>query len=120
MLEDLSDAVLDCSAPIVVTRYEEPTIVNGRKTAQPECCKLSIMASVSPLPSKEMERLPEGTKAKGAKLVISPERMYTVQVDENRPADEIHYGGVDYIVHSVSEWFELGGFYAYVAARLDR
>jgi hypothetical protein len=75
---------------------------------------------VTPLPSKEREALPEGIKAKGAKLVISPEQLYTVRTEDNIPADEFEYQGVTYLIHSSSDWYDLGRFYAYVAVRKDR
>ena len=120
MWNDLSDAVLECAVSIVVTRWEESTIMKGRKTAQPECCKIPVRAVVAPLPSKEMERLPEGTKAKGAKLLISPERLYTVRTEDGKQADEFRYEGINYVIQAVSDWHDLGNFYGYVATRLDR
>ena len=119
MWNDLSDAVLECAVSIIVTRWQASTVVNGRKTAQPECCKIPVMAMVAPLPYKEMQRLPEGTRAKGAKLVISPEQLYTVRTSESKQADEFSYLGIDYIIHSVADWSDLGNFYSYVATRLN-
>lgn len=120
MLVDMTDVILECSVCITVTRYAAPTVVNGRVTAQTEDGQFQISASVTPLPSKERELLPEGIKAKGAKLVISPEELYTVRTEDNIPADEFDYQGVTYLIHSTSDWYDLGRFYAYVAVRKDR
>lgn len=120
MLVDMTDVILECSVCITVTRYSTPTVVSGRVTSQTSDGQFQISAVVAPLPSKDRELLDAGIRAKGTKLVISPEQLYTVRTEEGIPADEFEYQGVTYLIYSVSDWYDLGLFYAYVAVRKDR
>lgn len=120
MLNDLSDAVLECSVPIVVTRWAPAPIVKGRKQGKPACHQFRMMASVQPMGQKELQRLPEGSKASGAVMVYAERRMLTVEQNQGGPADEFCYKGVNYQVKLVEDWFDLGGYYAIMAVRLDR
>lgn len=120
MLNDLSDAVLSCSLPIMVKRFSSPPVVKGRKQGKPLCREFRMMASVQPMSQKQLARLPEGTRAEGAVAVYSKQPLRTVRQSDARQADEFCYNGVDYQVQSVDDWFDLGGYYMMTATRLDR
>jgi hypothetical protein len=117
---DLSDAVLSCSLPIEVTRFQKSAIVKGRKQAKSPCDTFRLMASVQPLSQKMLARLPEGTRAEGTVVVFSKEPLKTVRTSEAKQADEFCYNGVDYQVQSVEDWHDLGGYFMMTATRLDR
>lgn len=119
MLNDLSDAVLSCSLPITVTRWAPTPIVKGRKQGKSVCTHFQMLASVQPMGQKELQRLPEGTSVSGAVMVYSKTPLRTVDTAQGRQADEFCHNGVDYQVHSVEDWFGLGGYYAIVAVRLE-
>ena len=119
MLNDLSDAVLDCSVPVIVTRHRAVARDKGRKLAS-LVEQFQIHASISPMTGADLQRLPEGQRAEGAVLIITPDKLHTVDTSECNVADTVNYNDIDYQISMVNDWSELGNFYEAVGTRLQR
>lgn len=114
------DCIADAGVDIEVTRFLSSPVVKGRVVEAPLQKRFCIKASVQPLNAKELQLLPEGMRNSGAKAVYSTCELFTVQTSEFKTPDRLHYRGVEYQVHSVEDWFDLGGYYRCVAVRVDR
>ena len=118
-LNDLSDAILDCSVKVEVTRHLSVALDKGRKTdARTET--LTIDASVTPITGKDMRRLGEGQITEGSILIITPTELLTSKSSECRIPDQIQYRDADYQIDIVKDWFDQGGFFECVGLRLNR
>lgn len=120
MLLDLSDAVLSMSVQCTVTRFLPTPVVAGRKQGEPRKETFDILASVQPVNTKQLQLLPEGQRSEGAVVVYSVERLCTAAISKVKVADLVTYEGVDYEVQTFQDWMELGGYYFYIATRLER
>jgi hypothetical protein len=119
MIHDLTDAVLDCAVPAIVTRNRTTGLSKGRKTT-PLVTRFEILASISPLTAADLERLSEGQKSGGEILIITPCELFTSSSSECRIADELSYQGNDYQISVVKDWHDLGGFYECMGTRVQR
>ena len=117
---DLGPAVLECSEPIVVTRHLPSVVVKGRVQGRPVEKTFTVDASVQPMTQKELQRLPEGQRARGAVTVFSVTELKTVETSETRIPDRFALNGVNYQILSVDDWFSTAGFFKYVATRVER
>ncbi len=120
MLNDLSDAVLACSVTATVTRHLPTELVNGRKTGKPKERTFDIMASITPMTDKQLQRLPEGQRRDGKVKIISTTGLQTARVNECRQADIICQNDTRYEIDVVKDWFAQGGFFEMEGTRVDR
>jgi len=119
VLNDLSDAVLDCAVEALVTRHVSVSMVKGRKR-DPRVEQFCVQASISPITGPDLKRLGEGQLAEGTVLIITPTELLTVLTSTCRQADVLRYRDTDYQISTVKDWFDLGGFYECVGTRLTR
>ncbi len=118
-LNDLSCAVISCAVLVTVTRHMAVARDKGRKL-DPLSEEFEILASISPMTGADLQRLPEGQRAEGTVLIITPEKLLTVDASECRIADRVNYLGIDYQVSQVNDWSDLGNFYEVIGTRLQR
>lgn len=119
-LLDLSDCVLACSEQVCVTRFLQTPLSKGRKQDTLPETSFTVDASVTPVDSKDLQRLPEGMRNDGTIRIISPSRLRTAKTSQCRVPDRVDYNGVRYNVELVNDWFNSGGFYEMFATREDR
>ena len=118
-MEDLSDAVLQCSVEAVVTRHVSVGLEKGRKK-DPRVEQFCVDAAITPMTGQDLKRLPEGQMVEGSVLIITPTELKTENSSACRIADRLDYRGVTYQISMVNDWFDAGGFYECFGTRLDR
>lgn len=116
---DLSEVVLECSSPHVITRALKSSRVKGR-SEKPETTTFTADLSVQPLSQKELLRLPEGMRNRGAVKVYGVVELKTVQTSECKVPDRFEHQGINYQIDMVESWDELGGFWKFTATRVER
>lgn len=111
MNEDFSDVIRECGIWISVLRAQAPDMVNGRVQAAPKEKTIRRKASVQPMPTRELQQLPEGARNKGAVVMFIDVPLLTVETSTCRVPDRFEYRGATYQVYSVDEWEDLAGYY---------
>lgn len=117
---DLSNVVDLFATEITIHRYATVYLSNGRKIDTPEIITFKLDATVAPATPKQLQRLPEGTRAEATIAIYSREPLYTVRTSKAKQADQVTYKCVKYQIHEVEDWFELGNYYVALAVRLER
>lgn len=121
MLNDpFKDCIADAGVDVQVTRFLESAVVKGRVVEAPLQNTFCIRASIQPVNARELMLLPEGMRNAGAMAVYTTCELFTVQTSECKTPDRLTYRGVEYQIHSVEDWFHLGGYYRCIAVRTDR
>ena len=116
---NLSAAVDDCSAPVVVVRSYSSGVIKGR--VQPPVEQfIEIDVSVQPLNQKELRMLPEGMRNDGRVKCYSTQELFTTKTSECKIPDRIIHNGITYQVASADGWNELGGYFRCEAVRINR
>lgn len=118
-LNDLSDAIQECSVPVEVTRHVSVAIDNGRKV-DPRTEALSIDASITPITGQDLKRLGEGQLVEGSILIITETELFTAKSSICRIADRLRWHGANYQISIVKDWSDQGNFFECVGTRLDR
>lgn len=114
------DCIEDASVDIEVTRYLAQTVDKGRVVDDPEEKVFCTRASVQPASPKDLQLLPEGMRNMATMVVYTTCELYTVRTSDSKIPDRFEYRGVSYQVHSVDDWYDLGGYYRCIAVRMDR
>ena len=119
MMEDLSDAVQECSEEYSVTRHLSVGMVDGLKVdPRTELCKIDL--AVTPITGKDIRRIGSGQSVEGSLLVISVEALFTSESSTCKIADVFTWiDGARYQISMVKDWTRQGNFYECVATRLD-
>ena len=120
MIGFFDDCIADAGVDVEVTRFLASPVVKGRVVDAPLKKQFCIRASIQPVQAKELQLLPEGMRNAGAMAVYATCELLTVQTSACQTPDRLKYKGVEYQVHSVEDWYDLGGYYRCIAARMDR
>lgn len=80
---------------------------------------LSIVASVQPATPEQVERMSEGTRLDGAKVVYTATVLRSNDETTGSPADRISIDSATYEVEQVSDYQALGGFHEVLVRRVD-
>ena len=118
-MNDLSDAVLECSEHVVITRHVSVSMDKGRK-ADPRVERLQIDASITPITGQDLSRLGSNHRVEGTVLIITPSELLTSESNECRIADMVHLHDADYQVDIVKDWSFHGGFFECVGISRQR
>ena len=111
-IDNLADVILQEDVPLTVTRTATPTMALGRPTSA-GTSTLAITASVQPMPTKELQFMPEGLRNRGVVKVFTTTELLTLPMP-----DRFDYGGATWEIVESQDWWDLGGYYAYTAARV--
>lgn len=114
------DCIADAGVDVTVTRYEAPTVDKGRVVAPAAESTFCIRASIQPVTPKDLQLLPEGMRNLGAMAVYTTCELFTVEQVAGKIPDRLTYKGIDYQIHSVEDWYDLGGYYRCIAVRMNR
>lgn len=120
MLNDLRDAVRECSVWVTVKRYSAPEIINGRAKGAPKSAEFRALVSFQPVKSSELALLPEGAQNQGASALFSEVELRTSKTSESNLPDRIVYQDEEWEVSIVEQWRDLGGYWRVVAVRVTR
>ncbi len=116
---DLSGAVLMCASGtydgVRRTPPSPPNIGGVRQPFNEE--PLIIRGSVQPATGLQVERLPEGKRNREAMVVITPDKLRSLQ-DGDVP-DLIYIDGGTFEVDSVQRWNLLGNFFEALVLRVE-
>ena len=114
------DCIADAGVDVEIIRFQSSPVVKGRVVQAPIEERFCTRASVQPMNAKELQLLPEGLRNAGATVVYTTCELLTVETSACKTPDRMVYRGVTYQIHSVEDWFDLGGYYRCVAVRMDR
>jgi len=117
---DLADVIDEVSETVTVTRALASELVKGRAKAPPADRVFKIRGSFQPMPTKELQLLPEGMRVSGAAKFFTDYELRTVDTSECKVPDRIAHQGVTWQVHRVDNWGELGNYYRVVLVRLGQ
>lgn len=120
MLRPFDDCISDAGVVVPVTRYLAPVVEHGRIVSEATDEEFEICASIQPIKPRELMLLPEGMRNEAAMVAYTTCRLYTVRTSDSKRPDRLTYRGVEYQVHSVEDWYDLGGYYKCVIVRIDR
>lgn len=113
---DVSDIMADpdVSETLTISRTATPTITNGRASTE-TATTISIVASVQPLTSSELQFMPEGLREQELVNVYTKTELLT------RPMpDRFTYLGATYEVIDVHSWAHAAGYYQVLATRVTQ
>jgi hypothetical protein len=115
MTLDVSDILTDpdVGVPVTITRTAAPTITNGRPSAAGAATTVITTASVQPLPTKELQLLPEGMRAQGVVAVFSGVELLVLP-----QPDTFVYKGATWQLSESADWSDAAGYYRYLAVRV--
>jgi len=115
----ISGAIDAFNTPITVRRTNQATVfVNGLSQVQTDVDEFCInRCSVQPLMARERQLLPSGVRDKELLKLYTPCTLNSVDVEGKVKADRIDYKGQEYVVQSVEDWSEHGGFFKIVAIK---
>lgn len=119
VLNDLSEVVLECATPHVVTRALSSVRVKGR-SGKPKTITFKTDLSVQPMKQAELMRLPEGMRNRGAVKVYGTVELKTVDTGHCSVPDRFHHNGYNYQIDMAEDWMELGGYWKFFATRVER
>lgn len=103
-----------------VTRMARGTITRGRAEAGVETT-VSIIASVSPATGDDIERLPEGRRAKEARTLFTTTLLYVGGQGADYEADTVTIDSTDWEVSHVEKWLDsLSGGIGYKCVVTDK
>lgn len=112
MIDDLSGAIALESVTLTVTRTATPSMAYGRPTSA-STSSVTAVASVQPLSSKELLLLPEGLRARGVRKVFTATRLLVQPMP-----DRFTYQSDLWEVIDERDWYDIGGYYRYLVARV--
>lgn len=117
--DDASDCIDLASVPVTIIRHLRSARVKGR-SPDPVTKKILAETSIQPMTGKDLERLPEGMKTTGTKKIYSTVELMTVKTSECRVPDRVLYKSETYQIEESDDWQDLGGYFKYVATRVER
>ena len=118
-MNDLSDAILQCSEEVVLTRHVSVSMEKGMKV-DPRVETFRLNASITPITGQDLKRLGENQRVEGTILIITPTKLLNAESSSCRIADMLHWHDADYQVGVVKDWSYQGGFYECIGTRRQR
>ena len=115
----LGDLISRCATPVIVTREGTGSWANGRYVEGTEETSEVCDVSWQPMSPKDRELLPEAIRTKELLLGFSKTKLRTTDVNLGTKADRFTYKDEVYVVDSVEDWFDHGGFYRIVAEKAN-
>lgn len=116
----LVDSIGMFATPVDIIREKEGSYNSkGRYVpgATTETCFANI--SIQPLSARERLQLPEAIRTKELVLVYSKDELRTDRPGDGLKADRFVYKGNTYVVNTVEDWSDHGGFYKVIAEKAN-
>jgi len=82
--------------------------------------ELTITASVQPATAKDLEDVEEGRRTRENIKLFTQTELRTADVDGRWQPDVVEFEDVDYEVHSVTNWGDVGGYYKAIASKVGQ
>lgn len=115
---DLSDAIaLLGSGCYVVTRKGVTSMLDGRRVAPPTTT-FTISGSVQPLTGRELQRLPEGLRARESMALFTVTELFQARPEAGQEADRLAIDGGVFEVSKAERWQALGNYFRCVVSRV--
>lgn len=115
----IADAIECFTTPITVRRTNVATVfVGGLAQVQTDIDEFCVNnVAVQPMLARERQVLPELIRDRELLKLYTPCQLRGVDVEGKVRADRLSYKGQQYVVHSVEDWFDQGGFYKVVVIK---
>jgi len=81
---------------------------------------LAISASVQPATPKDLEDVDEDRRTRENIRLYTQTELLTASVSESQQPDVVVWEDVDYEVHSVTNWGEVGNYYKVLAVKVGQ
>lgn len=118
------DCIADAGVQVEVIRFLSSPIVKGRVQQAPVEKRFCITASIQPLSTKsereEMRLLPEGLLRSGVRQLFTATELLIAEQSECKTADRVLYRGGVFQVHTIDDWFDLGGYFRHLIVRMGQ
>ncbi len=120
MRHDFSATITGFSDPFTVQRRQPGKVVRGRYQRSKVTEKFTACGSMQPLAPRDLERLPEGTRANEGKKLYTECPLRVSEVPNPGQPGEIHeesdhvlWQGEEYEVRAVDDWTAQAGYFKY-------
>jgi len=105
---------------VVIKRPRAGTYDQHGRWQEQQKDELTVTASVQPASAKDLEDVDEGRRTKENIKVYTQTLLKTASVSDIRQPDIIEWEGIEYEVHSVTNWGEVGGYYKALASKVGQ
>lgn len=113
--------IIDTFAPVCITVRrvnEATTFVNGLAQVVTDVTEFELdRVSVQPMTGRERELVPELIRDRELIKIYTTCSLLSVDVEGKKRADRLDYNNQEYVVQSVENWHDHGGFYKIVAVK---
>jgi hypothetical protein len=119
---DMSDVIAELGGELVtVKRYAKVRYSKGIQVAG-AIEEFEIIASVQPLTGRELDRLPEGLRAREVRELYTVEKLFTADTakESGQPPDDVELDGMLWEVQTLEDWNTLAGYFRAVVARKEQ
>jgi len=104
----------DVGISVIIMRTAAPTLANGRAGAE-TYTSTGITASVQPMPTRELEFMPEGLRNQGIVQVFCMYELYTMPMP-----DRFTYLSATWEIIKVDDWNSSAGYWHALATRVTQ
>lgn len=114
--------IVNCfQTPIKVRRTNQATtFVGGLAQVNTETDEFCVNeASVQPMTGRERQLLPENIRDREVVKIYTPCELRGVDMDNKIRADRVIYKNREYVVQTVEDWNEHGGFWKSLAVKVN-
>lgn len=118
---DMSDAIAELGGALyTVKRYARVTYSKGVQVAG-AIEEFEILASVQSISGRELDRLPEGMRAREVRELYCVEKLFTADTaqESGQPPDDVEIDGSLWQVQTAEDWNTLAGYFRAVVARKE-
>lgn len=111
VVTDFSLCIGSVGETIEIIRYLPDSVVDGRVEPKQIESVVDVVASVQPMTSRELERVPEGMRTRGMVKCYSPVEIRAGDVNTGIPPDRIRHNGTVYEATKCDDWETVAGYY---------
>ena len=117
----IGDIISQFQTPITVHRVEASTVfVEGLAEVVEDVTEFCLAnVSVQPLIARERELLPELIRDREVIKMYTVCPLRSVDVEGKKRADRIDWQDQEYVIQSVEDWTQHGGYYKVTAVKED-
>lgn len=114
---DVTDIIRDpdVGTQVTIDRTLKPVLVHGRAGKEITVSAPPIIASVQPMPTRELAIMPEGLRNQGVVVVFSQIELLTLPMP-----DTFTYLGAKWQIFEVHDWNATAGYWHSLATRVTQ
>lgn len=124
LLADFAWCIEQIGRPLIVHRSAPVQMdeASGRARPRQDATTFEIIASLQPMTGRELDRLPEGLRNKGASACYSNTPLLSAIPSQNTVPDRIEdpVSGEIWQVEKVDDWFATAGYCLATVTRMTR